>query len=186
MGALVVMLIVALLPTGNYGTIDPASYAICSFKHLRPLPGTGLNDPHSVSKDDPILNYMSMIISILLLGLGFLSRITRMHQSLADGVVSKPRRYLSDLVRNRLRRYHDKCVTTTDPEVKHPSYARTLNIYRPALAVFLAFRFILDLWSSLILEVRTALQSTVLSSIIADVLRYGGLMQVLLGAYTIL
>jgi hypothetical protein len=175
MGALVVMLIVALLPTGNYGVIDPASYAICSFKHLRPLPGTNLDYSYSIwGEEDSTLNFMSMIISVLLLGLGFLSRIIRLYQSLAVGVVSKPRRYLSELVRNRLRRYHDKCVKTTDPDVKHPSYARTLNVYRPALAVFLAFRFILDLWSSLILEVRTALQLTVLSSIIADFLRCGG------------
>lgn len=185
MGALVVMLIVALLPTGNYGTVDPAEYAICSFRYLRPLPGTNLNDPYSSSYNDPMLNYMSMIISVLLLGLGFLSRIVRLHRSLALGIVSRPRKYLSNVVRNRLRKHHDKCLKTTDPAVDHPSYARTLNIYRPALAVFLAFRFILDLWSSLALEVSIVLHLIVLRSSNTNSRRYGGSMQVLRGASTI-
>lgn len=167
MGALVGMLIGALLPTGNYGTsMNPADYAICSFKHLRRIDRdtTGPNEFYDTSQ----LNYASMIISILLIGLGFASRIVRLHRALSVTVVTATRKYLSERARRLLRKMYERCENTSN---EPPRRGRSFRIgpfrgsqgrrlfyrvylYRPTLAVFLAIRAALDLWSSLVLEVR--------------------------------
>jgi hypothetical protein len=160
MGALVVMLIVALLPTGNYNSnSDPADYAICSFRHLGMIEQRG-NLSYS---DDPGLAYGSMIVSVLLMGLGFASRIVRLHRSLTIGLVVASRRYLSESGRRFLRLQYERAKYPSDSS--GPSQGRSgrktilenLFFYRPLLGTFLAFRAVLDLWSSMIIEVRSTL-----------------------------
>ncbi|ORX96691.1 hypothetical protein BCR34DRAFT_578514 [Clohesyomyces aquaticus] len=134
MGALVALLVAALLPTGNYGSdTEPSAYAICLFKHI--------------AKTDN-LDYASMIISILLVGLGFVSRIVRLHHSLSITVVGTSRGYLSELSRQFLRKQYKGCKSGS-----RKSHWQRILFYRPFLAIFLSFRVILDLWSSMILEV---------------------------------
>ena len=149
---LVVLLIIALLPTGNYGTgIGAADYAICSFKHLRPI------QRNATETTDVRLNYASMVLSILLLGVSFMSRIVRLHKVLSVTLFSTCRRYLSRRARKQLRGMYTHCEQTGDRTLKRnkPRVRLLFRLfyYRPALAVFLAMRAVLDVWSSLALEV---------------------------------
>jgi hypothetical protein len=161
MGVLVVMLIAALLPTGNYNSSsDPADYAICSFRQL------GIIKQHadSSSSGDLELAYGSMIVSVLLMGLGFVSRIVRLHRSLTIGLVVTSRRYLSERSRRFLRLRYEKAKYSPDPS--GPSHGQSgrktilknLLFYRPLLGTYLAFRAVLDLWSSMIIEVNLHLR----------------------------
>lgn len=145
MGLLVAMLIIALLPTGNYNfRTDPADYAICSFQHIKP---TG------PVPDSNGLEYSSMIISVLLLALEFISRVFRLHRTLSIGVATRVRRQLSKVIRRRLRAFYQRCRGPPDPSRHHATTLRVLILYRPLLALFLAIRVISDLWSSMLLEV---------------------------------
>ncbi|KAH9875380.1 hypothetical protein J1614_004872 [Plenodomus biglobosus] len=82
MGLLVAMLIAALLPTGNYGSRnDPSNYAICSFRKLAPAGGGSWYT--RFGGDAAELDYAAMIISVLLIGLGYVSRIVRLHPALS-------------------------------------------------------------------------------------------------------
>lgn len=150
MGVLVIMLIVALLPTGNFtNDMDPAEYAICTFRQLAPKKQGGLD-------------YVSMIISVLLMGLGFVSRFIRLHKSLAVGILKAGRQYLSERARSYLRKAYKKCKTPLQPASQDLSRSlrvlrspdlKLMLIYRPMLAIFLIIRVVLNLWTSLILEV---------------------------------
>ncbi|KAF2117474.1 hypothetical protein BDV96DRAFT_598361 [Lophiotrema nucula] len=141
MGILVLLLIGALLPTGKYGiSTFAADYAICSYKQLKMAkPKNGSTDSSNAE-----LGYASMIISILFVALGFLSRITRLHRSISNPMTTAPRKFLSKFLRKRLCVLYEK--------FKSSPFKRLL-IYRPALACFLTIRAPLDLWSSLFLEV---------------------------------
>jgi hypothetical protein len=165
MGALVMMLIVALLPTGNYSSSsDPADYAICSFRKLRMIKN---DENKSSSYNDPELAYGSMIVSVLLMGLGFISRIVRLHRSLTIGLVVASRRYLSERGRRFLRLRYKKAKY--DPSgLSHgqsggKAVLKNLFFYRPLLGTYLAFRAVLDLWSSMVVEVRSTLACSRLS-----------------------
>lgn len=89
MGALIFMLVGALLPTGNNTEDTPqASYAICFYTDLGPYPkNLGYNDP---------FRYASMIVSVLLIGVGFISRVVRLHKTFSVTLVARARRYLSN------------------------------------------------------------------------------------------
>jgi len=161
MGALVIMLIVALIPTGNYSlNSNPADYAICSFQKLRMIKN---DENKSSSYDDPVLTYRSMIVSVLLMGLGFVSRIVRLHKSLTIGLVVASRRCLSERGRKFLRRRYEKAKYPSDPsgpsqgQSGRRAILKNLLFYRPLLATYLAFRAVLDLWSSMVIEVRSTL-----------------------------
>ena len=151
MGILVLLLIVALLPTGNYGVSNaPADYAICSFRRLAPIARKGEDDEDE--EDDGKLDYASMVISVLLMGLGFLARIVRLHRGISVGILGASRTYLSECARKRLRLYYERQKDFSDAS-PWKSQTRTLFLYRPALALFLTCRAMLDLWSSMVVEV---------------------------------
>jgi hypothetical protein len=149
MGVLVVMLLVAMVPTGNYNwgngltnqdwdtTIlpQPSDYAICYFRRAQ--------------KADK-LTFASMVISIVLVVFGFLSRVVRLHKSLSVGYVGNIR----DAASKMCKAYLLKIYKWSDVE-KSPNGLKRLFIYRPLLAVFLSFRVALDAWSSMFVEVCT-------------------------------
>ncbi|KAJ5593847.1 uncharacterized protein N7459_000055 [Penicillium hispanicum] len=154
---LVILLIFAFLPTGNYrwmfgygwmntGLPKMEDAAIC---YLKPV-----SLPNPVS---PLSNYgpsfteqamISMSISILLLAVGFLMRLFKLHKSISHYVDESIRGQLSHLLRTALRKYHDLFDFRNSPR----SLQRTL-FYRPVLALFLTARIGLDLWSSMFFEV---------------------------------
>jgi hypothetical protein len=173
MGALVVLLLVALLPTGNYtSNRDPADYAICSFRQLGPInQDRQRNYEYSPYDDNGQLGYASMIVSVLLMGLGFISRIMRLYRSITMGLVVSVRKYLSEhgrkFLRRRYKKAKDPSVPSTPPHGRFQGKMWLLSVnahlynllfYRPLLATYLAVRAVLDLWSSMIVEVRTKLK----------------------------
>jgi hypothetical protein len=153
MAILVILLIAAMVPSGNYqwdplqpsagfddstteaGIVpQPADYAICYFKHLR--------------KVDSV-TFASMVLSVLLVGLGFLSRAARLHKSVSVDVIARARHAASDNTKAILR----KVYQWSDAE-HTPNGLKRLFVYRPLLALFLVCRVTLDAWSSMFVEVR--------------------------------
>lgn len=143
---LVVMLSLALLPTTNYKWKEQGiwsneklipkltDYAICYLK-----PDRRYQSQFSV---------LSSTISIFLISLGFLLRVIRLHHSFSSFVSGKIRKSLSVAARRLLRTVFQWC----DRNGSQESLKRLL-CYRPILAIFLAMRILLDLWSSMLFEV---------------------------------
>jgi hypothetical protein len=145
MAILLIMLLVAMIPTGyyNWPVVDdtgsdtkgptPSDYAICYLF------------PHEVPDD---LTFASMILSILLLGLGFLVRAVKLHKRLSVDIVGSARHAISVSLRRRLSAVYNKFNLESSPK----RLARKL-IYRPLLATFLILRVGVDAWTSMTVEV---------------------------------
>ena len=145
MGVLVVLLIFALIPTGNYYWSHedpyeyeddyplPSDYAICYFRRSTTV--------------DP-LTFASMILSVLLIGWGFVFRVVRSHKSLSIDVVGRARQWTSAKYRKYLRKLFEYYEVQ-----KYPGTLQHLLVYRPVISVFLMLRVVLDAWSSMFVEV---------------------------------
>ena len=142
MGVLATLLVVGLGFTGNYSWAfdedrvyewyPPMNkYAAC---HLRVSPTTDMA-------------FISMIISVFLIVVGFASRVVKLHRSLSVGVIGRSRDFLSSHARRGLRFVFKWCSVGSPRNLK-----RTLCYY-PLLAAFLELRLLLDFWSSMLLEV---------------------------------
>ena len=145
---IIIMLVVGLVPTGYFDWNYPGSYAICSYGQPPPGPGNSML-PNS---------YLTMILSSLLLTLGFLTRVVRLYKSLSIDFILWLRSWLSELVRRGLRGVYAWCRPHRDTK----SIRRSL-IYHPILACFFMLRVSLDIYSSMFMEVR----STSISSLFA-------------------
>jgi hypothetical protein len=150
---ILVMLMFALIPTGSYlsgwrwmfnSNPAPSDYAICYLIPKRPF---------QVNAFGP------MVISMVLLWLGFMTRAIRLHKSLSVYGVQRIREFLSKKARKLLRKLHVKCGAQSSPG----TVARTL-VYRPLLAAFLVLRVMLDFWSSMLVEVRLFARNSVFPS----------------------
>ncbi len=137
---LVVMLLVAMIPTGNFGwsghdegKFTPSTYALCSFGQ---------------SMDTSSVSFTSMMISTILLVFGFASRAVRLSKSLSVSVIGKARRALNIKLLTILRKLYDWCEVQS-----HPRGLKRTLVYRPLLAAFLTVRASLDIFSSMLMEV---------------------------------
>jgi len=138
---IIIMLVVGLVPTGYFDWEVPGSYAICYFG--KPPPGPGNSQlPNS---------YLTMILSSLLLALGFLTRVVRLHKSLSIDFILRLRSWLGKVARRGLRRVYAWC----QPQGDAKSLRRSL-VYHPILACFFMLRVSLDMYSSMFMEVRNA------------------------------
>ena len=135
MSSLVILLIVGLLPTGKASIYGPADYASCSFRNIARVKSDDRYESEDVNFD-----YATMIVSILFVGFGFLTRFIKLHRSLSIG----------------LRRLYKWCLDTQVKTTPTIAKIRVLLIYRPVLAIFLTMRAVLDMWSSYFIEVRQA------------------------------
>jgi hypothetical protein len=147
---IIIMLVVALVPTGYFDWLGqgqssgpppaPSSYAIC-FYGRKPPPATG---------SQPMVpnSYISMIISCLLLLLGFLTRVIRLHKTPSIDYILPLRYFCSEIARRGLRRVYAWCQVQANPQ----NISRFL-IYQPLLAGFLMLRVSLDVYSSMFMEV---------------------------------
>ena len=144
---LAIFIFFAFIPTTNYDwetwyDMEPSSpfhpaiwdYAIC---YLRPT-----------SQSQTGASILSTAASISLIILGFIFRIIRLHEPLSSFMSKRIRGSLSEAGRSLLRNVFKWC----DPHGPSDGLKRTL-CYRPLLALFLAMRVILDIWSSMFLEV---------------------------------
>jgi hypothetical protein len=136
---LVVILLTALIPTAQFDWFDwqsgpnITSPAYCAFEQ-----------PISTSK----ASFSTMISSVLLLSLGFLSRAIRLHRWAVVSVIDKARKFLSRKARSYLRTIYDWSGNMS----AIGSIKRTL-VYYPVLAVFLVIRVTLDMYASMFFEV---------------------------------
>ena len=139
MGILLVLQISGTIPTGNYawdfGSSEPlpTDFAICY-----------IGGKKAVVKR----TFASMILSILLLSVGFLSRVIRLHKVLSVDYIGKTRYLLSGELRFQLRRLHRKCVVGRS----FRSAAFTI-LYRILLGIFILMRVVADVWTSMFFEV---------------------------------
>ncbi|KAJ5240592.1 uncharacterized protein N7469_002183 [Penicillium citrinum] len=160
MAILVILLILALLPTANYrwqynvyplgpGPPSAKDYAICYLKPMKRIKespgslgsssfGEGYNDHATVA----------MSISVILLFIGFVSRVFKMHQSLSTLFGQTIRGKISHILRKILRSVECRCI----PAGLFQNLKRLL-LYRPLLALFLTARVIVDTWDSMFFEV---------------------------------
>lgn len=143
---IIIMLVVALVPTGYFDWSSPASYAICYFGRS-PLGRSGL--PNS---------YLTMIFSCSLLILGFLTRVIRLHKVLSIDFILRMKSWLSKVARRCLWRVYAWCQA--EPNAK--GLRRSL-VYHPLLACFFMLRVSLDVYSSMFMEVNNRSVSSMLS-----------------------
>jgi hypothetical protein len=137
MGVLAVLLIIGILPTANYGEMrysgpTPSEYAKCYLK---------LQAPSGI----PLF---SVILSILTIAIGFISRVIKLHKVLSVRCWGKLRTRVSRRSRAILRAIYRWC--TISGPVRGLGFCL---VYRPLLAVFLVARFVLDAWVSMFVEV---------------------------------
>lgn len=141
MAILVVLLVVGLVFTGNYGwAIDysdgrPAigDFAFC---YLRFTPRADLA-------------FVSMIVSVLLVSIAFISRVIKLHDFFSTQIVGSLRKWASTQSRKALRVVYNWCDVKSSSLY---SVKRTL-FYRPLLALLLLLRILVDACASAILEV---------------------------------
>jgi hypothetical protein len=146
MAIVLMLLMAALVPTGNYNwspyetfpTPTPSDYAICYLKW---------------QDDGDEVTFASTVVSILILGMGFTIRIVKVIKTLSVDIFQQIRRRIS----NRLKTWLLFVYTRLD--LNNPtmtlSIQRTL-VYWPLLAIFLAIRVALDAWLSMLVEVSSA------------------------------
>ncbi|KAH7327769.1 hypothetical protein B0I35DRAFT_403234 [Stachybotrys elegans] len=145
MGAIVILLILAMIPTGGYDIADwdldehqgvsPADYAICYF-----------TPPTSFAQSTTI----SMLMSILMLFFGFLSRVLKAYKFVSVGVIAKATRWTGVKMRLGLCKIHKRLHLNEEPRTL--SLRRTM-LYWPILTIFLSVRVSLDVWTSVMFEV---------------------------------
>lgn len=146
---LLIMLVVAMVPTGNYEwsvsndwsdsnggyppSPDPRDYAICHFSQP-PLVGTAAT--------------VSMSIFVLLSTLGFLIRVVKLNKTVSVFLVGRPRKFFSKHARTFLWKLYEQQKA---PKLPRPIAGTTC--YYPGLAFFLAMRVFLDHCASMYFEV---------------------------------
>ena len=168
MGLMLIMLLVAMVPTGGYywlyshygidgspipveyrdysPTPAPSDYAIC---YLRPSGRKDIGWALLRRIYDGALTFWTVVISAVSLALGFIYRVVRLHRSLSISVVGRARTISSEKARDVLRWIYTK----TGMETSGLTFKR-LFLYRPLLALFLTARALLDFWNSMFIEVR--------------------------------
>lgn len=144
---LIIMLITAIVPTGRYDwTLDfeldihssddsprPSEYAICWFSTLPPA--------------YPFGTLLSMVVLVLLAGLGFIIRAIKLHKPLSEQLVKTRARISEGLRRQLWMLYRCKTRRRGLPRVTGNA------LYYPALALFLSLRLFADHFSSMFFEV---------------------------------
>lgn len=148
MALVLIMLLVAMIPTGRYSWTgyavpapQPKDYAICYFDF----------SPWDSNPGDDISVYITMVLSVLVLALGFVTRVVKLYKVLSVTVVKSTRMKISGRLRRGLLWVYKGLGLDSNP--RRRSLRRTL-IYRPLLSAFLVLRVLVDMWASMVVEVR--------------------------------
>lgn len=149
MCGLLVMLIVAMVPTSKFDWADEQASrpnitapARCAFASDTPQ---GLN------------SLSTMITSVLLMAIGFATRVVRLHKYAVVSEVDNPRKFCSEKAKARLKILSDWSNKGSEAPI---SIIRRALIYRPALASFLVVRVTLDIYASMLFEVGCSTDAT--------------------------
>lgn len=171
MFVLLVLLSLALLPTGNYrwqygypatptGRPAPQDYAICYLRPGQgrdtiPNPGFASIDYGQSRPGRPSYGHtlsgnstMAMCISVVLMSVGFVCRVSKLHQCLSN--------FLTGCIRDRSSHLLRKPLRTIEAWGGTPTFLHSLQrllLYRPLLALFLTLRILVDTWDSMFFEV---------------------------------
>ena len=147
MSILIILLIVALLPTGSLN-IPARSYtnthAICFF--------TQSLQEHTYSAD-PKTSRQYMIISMLLLSLGMLNRVIRMYPK-STRLLHAITRFGRSVFSDYLQKIESCCIRRST----FSRLARSL-LFLPSFSAFVVSRSLVDLWSSMAFEVMNTLET---------------------------
>jgi hypothetical protein len=156
MGVIAILLVVALVPTANYSwsqgahmeyyadycrTDDevslpcPADLALCSF---------------DVAGTADRMNVVTVAISIVFIVVGYVARIVRLHRKLSVDMVGKTRNFITTHAKRPL-----KFLFEALRAAESPNSFFVLFLFRPLFAVFIVFRMLADLWTSMFFEVST-------------------------------
>ncbi|PLN85645.1 hypothetical protein BDW42DRAFT_160284 [Aspergillus taichungensis] len=158
MGILAILLIVGLSFTGNYTWV---SFDFWDFEDLWSSPSSPFEtkmmaitypatcrSTTSPVEYTPNWPYLSMLLSIILIVMGFLGRVIKLYKILSVGLCSRLRSWASVRILHCLRWTFSRfCLNRSSRSLR-----RTL-VYRPLLAVFVTVELGLDWWSSFLLEV---------------------------------
>jgi hypothetical protein len=142
MGVLAMLLVVGFGFTGNYSWAFDEDRVYEWFPHMNDYAACYLRVSLTTG-----MAFISMIVSVFLIVVGFTSRVVKLHRSLYVGVICRGRDFLSSHARRGLRGGFKWCSIGSPRNLK-----RTLCYY-PLLAAFLELRLLLDYWSSALLEV---------------------------------
>jgi hypothetical protein len=136
MAAIVLMLLVALVPTGIYeSSLKEGSAIICSFQH-------------ALRADTQSASFLKMLISLVFLVIGSLIRLFKLSPHLSTSTATWIGNPISTLANNMLFRLYEWSRIH-----KSPFGWRRLLVYRPLLATSLVFRVLVDLYLSMFGEV---------------------------------
>lgn len=147
---MIIMLIVALIPTGNYQFADyaeaydagygdkyrpsPSDYAICYFQfQIRTFDSSPWADT---------------VWSAVLLGLGIVIRLHRLHRAST---------WFAHRIRSFCSQYSILLLEKVQSFSNSGSTCKKKLFYYPVLALFLLLRLALDFWPSMVFEVRPLL-----------------------------
>lgn len=166
MSVLLVLLLVATIPTGYFSWGDSefhtlpsdekqrfmSSPAIC---YLHPNSGTwdiwgSVSTERSVTETR---SFQSMVFSALFLFLGFLTRAVKMSRRLSQSIMTKVRRPISHHSQRILVKVSCRNGKRNRQDLRNCIWH--LVVVQPCLAVFISARIIADSYSSLFTEVRT-------------------------------
>lgn len=145
MAILATMLVVGLVFTSNY------PWTAYKDIRIRPDPGDLVICFISVKPNsDLIIPFVSMLVSVCLIGIAFISRVIKSHEGLSRHVFGYWQKWLGRQVRKPFCMvYKFAWMQKSAPN----SLKRTL-FYRPIMTPLFMFRASLDLWSSVQFEVR--------------------------------
>ncbi|KAJ5924839.1 hypothetical protein N7466_009026, partial [Penicillium verhagenii] len=142
MGLLATLLVVGLVFTGNYSW---AFQFIENHESVPTITEYAICYLHVISSTDKA--FISMVASVFLIILSFASRIVKLHRTLSVGIFGRARELSSSYTRGYLLLVFNWCSNDSPRSLK-----RTLCYY-PVFAAFLQFRFLLDFWASMLLEI---------------------------------
>jgi hypothetical protein len=138
MASIVIMLMVALVPTGSGETIlRDGSAIICAFQY----------PSRRVSQD---ASFVNMVLSIVLLAIGLFLRVFKLSRRLTTNITNRIRNPFGQAATRFLFKVH-AWSKAHEPSLRE---LRLLLAYRPLLATFLISRLVMDLYLSMLGEVR--------------------------------
>ncbi|KAK1757340.1 hypothetical protein QBC47DRAFT_442184 [Echria macrotheca] len=149
--SLFVLLLVAQVPTIYFGAARYPAYARCFFDVRTVMKRMQLHDPYGHQYE---LVSAPAIVSMVLLALGFLTRIVKGSSRLSRNL-GRLRRWASDIAQLSIHRIAGVSSSSemfrTRPRLQQ---LWAVLVVRPLVAVFLTWRLYMDLCSSLLSEVR--------------------------------
>jgi hypothetical protein len=136
MASIVIMLMVALVPTGlGDSFLRDGSAVICALQYAS-------------RRDRQDASFVNMVLSIVFLAIGLFMRVFKLSRRLSTGITTRIRNPFGAAAFGLLHRVHAWAHVH-----ESPAGLKRLLVYRPLLATFLLFRLSMDIYLSMLGEV---------------------------------